>query len=111
MAVRVTSTIQIPEKELRFVFSRSGGPGGQNVNKVSTRVELLFDLSASPSLSDEEKELVVEKFASLMRLALARAKKRVPSKPSKASKRRRVDSKKTHSAKKAMRGRVHPSHD
>ena len=49
--VVVNEQVSVPLSELRFTFSRSSGPGGQNVNKVSTRVTLLFDLSASDSLT------------------------------------------------------------
>jgi len=49
---------RIPLRALRFSFVRSGGPGGQNVNKVSTRVMLCFDLTASESLSDAEKRRI-----------------------------------------------------
>ena len=52
--------IAIPEDELRFAASRSGGPGGQNVNKVSSRVTLTFDLKASTTLSDEHKRKIRE---------------------------------------------------
>ncbi|WP_222621665.1 alternative ribosome rescue aminoacyl-tRNA hydrolase ArfB [Pontibacter cellulosilyticus] len=52
------------EKELQFQASRSGGAGGQNVNKVATKVELKFDVQNSELLSDEEKELVLSKLAS-----------------------------------------------
>ncbi|MFD2514138.1 alternative ribosome rescue aminoacyl-tRNA hydrolase ArfB [Pontibacter locisalis] len=52
------------EKELQFQASRSGGAGGQNVNKVATKVELKFDVQNSERLSDEEKALVQEKLAS-----------------------------------------------
>jgi len=45
----------IPRSELRFQFARSGGKGGQNVNKVETKVELLFDVEHSPSLNDEQR--------------------------------------------------------
>jgi ribosome-associated protein len=48
----------IPEDELTFTASRSGGPGGQHVNKVSSRITLLWDLEASPSLTPEQKETV-----------------------------------------------------
>ncbi len=58
MAIEVSEDLQIPEDELAFTTSRSSGPGGQNVNKVSTRVTLLFDLNRSPSLSPEQRELV-----------------------------------------------------
>ena len=47
--------VSIPEGELRFETSRSSGPGGQNVNKVESRVALLFDLEGSPSLDEDQK--------------------------------------------------------
>ena len=53
----VNSRVTVRRDELTFRFSRSGGPGGQNVNKLETRVEVVFDLARSPSLSDPEKEL------------------------------------------------------
>jgi ribosome-associated protein len=56
--------IFIPEDELVFKFSRGGGPGGQNVNKVNTRVTILFDASNSRGLSDEQKELILKGLAS-----------------------------------------------
>ena len=56
--IEVTDQISIPKQELRFTASRSGGPGGQHVNKVSTRVSLWFDVANSPSLSDEQKQLI-----------------------------------------------------
>ena|SRR5207245_162075 len=55
--------ISIPETELRFTAARSGGPGGQNVNKVSSRVTLMFEVEASTALSDENKRHVREKLA------------------------------------------------
>ena len=51
--IRVTSTIVIAEDELSFDFIRSSGPGGQNVNKVATAVQLRFDVLHSPSLPDD----------------------------------------------------------
>jgi ribosome-associated protein len=54
-AVVVTPALHIPRRELRFTFSRSGGPGGQNVNKVNTRVTLHFDVHASTALSEAQK--------------------------------------------------------
>lgn len=47
--------LQIPEDEFAFTFSRAGGPGGQNVNKVSSRVTLRFNVMESPSLTDLQK--------------------------------------------------------
>lgn len=59
--IRITSRLSIPESELKFTASRSSGPGGQNVNKVSTRVTLWFDVVNSPSLSDEERTLILSR--------------------------------------------------
>ena len=51
------------DNELNFSFSRSGGPGGQHVNKVNTKVELRFNIANSQSLSEEEKVILLEKLA------------------------------------------------
>jgi ribosome-associated protein len=56
--VIINERISIPEEELTFTASRSGGPGGQHVNKVSTKIILKFDVLNSPSLSEEDKELI-----------------------------------------------------
>jgi ribosome-associated protein len=61
--VYVTAGLEIPEAELEFATSRSSGPGGQNVNKVSTRVTLLWNVDASPSISDKQRALVRERLA------------------------------------------------
>ncbi len=58
--VRINDELEIPDDELRFTFSRSSGPGGQNVNKVETRVTLAFDVAGSPSLTDEQKRRLSE---------------------------------------------------
>ena len=55
---RITDRVVVPEAELRFVFSRSSGPGGQHVNTTDTRVTLLFDLEGSPSLAPADKALI-----------------------------------------------------
>ncbi len=54
---------RIDEEELRFRYSRSSGPGGQNVNRVETRVTLLFDVEGSPSLSAAHKRTLRRKLA------------------------------------------------
>lgn len=59
-SVRITPTIEIPEGELRWRFSRSSGPGGQSVNTVDSRVELSFDVVASRAFTDEERARIVE---------------------------------------------------
>lgn len=58
--IEVTPALVIPRAELSFRTSRSGGPGGQHVNKVETRVELLFDVANSPSLTDEQRARLLE---------------------------------------------------
>lgn len=61
--VRINDELGIDDGELRFEFARSGGPGGQNVNKVETKVRLLFDLVGSPSLSEDQRSLIGERLA------------------------------------------------
>ncbi|MGA7161722.1 MAG: alternative ribosome rescue aminoacyl-tRNA hydrolase ArfB [Bacteroidota bacterium] len=131
--VVVNDKIQIPLSELRFRFSRSGGPGGQNVNRVSTRVELIFDLQNS-SLDAETKEIIrsklqskldsaqclhvvsqesrsqwknkqdtIEKFASLLKKVTRPMKHRTPTAASKSSKIARLDAKKGRGRLKKMR--------
>jgi ribosome-associated protein len=60
-AIKITERLLIPEGELYFTASRSSGAGGQNVNKVSTRITLWFDVLNSPSLSEEEKQQIFKK--------------------------------------------------
>ena len=55
-ALEISSHLCIPLAELRFSFSRSPGPGGQNVNKLNTRAELRFNLQESPSLSEDQRQ-------------------------------------------------------
>ena len=121
-------------KEIIFKTSRSSGSGGQNVNKVSTKVELRFDLYNSLLLSDNQKERigiklknrissdgililssdsertqlrnkknVIELFFELLEKALLKPKKRVKTKPTRASKERRLKEKKIVSQKKRLR--------
>jgi ribosome-associated protein len=61
--VEIRDGLFIPRAELSFRASRSGGPGGQHVNTSSTRVELLWDVGATPSLSEEERARVRERLA------------------------------------------------
>ena len=122
--------------DLEFVFnaSRSSGPGGQNVNKVNTRIELRFNISESILLNEGEKELLLEKlknrinsqgeliivsqddrsqlknkenairkFFQLLQIALTPNKKRKPTKPTLASRHRRLENKRRHSEKKQDR--------
>lgn len=59
----INDELAIPERELRFTASRSGGPGGQHVNKVATRVTLHYDIRGSSTLSDEQKSRIVSELA------------------------------------------------
>ena len=64
--IEIADNTSISEDELTFKTSRSSGPGGQNVNKLNTRVTVLFDVSHSPSLSDEQKRLIVSTLSTRM---------------------------------------------
>jgi ribosome-associated protein len=57
--LRVSSAVEIPDEEIQLSFVRSSGPGGQNVNKVATAVQLRFDVARSDSLSEEVRERLV----------------------------------------------------
>src|SRR5262245_30377304 len=61
--IHIVGSLAIPESEIYFTASRSGGPGGQNVNKVSSRVTLSFDVSASRALSEEQRRIILTKLA------------------------------------------------
>lgn len=62
--LRVNRSVTIPAADLRWRFSRSGGPGGQNVNRRETQVELLFDVENSSALTDRQRERVMRKLGS-----------------------------------------------
>lgn len=68
-AIRINARVSIPRSELEVHFARSSGPGGQNVNKTSTKVELRFDLLASPSLTDADRAWLASKLASRLNTA------------------------------------------
>ncbi|MCH8251780.1 MAG: aminoacyl-tRNA hydrolase [Planctomycetes bacterium] len=61
--VEINPTLAIPRAELRFVCSRSPGPGGQNVNKVNTRVTLHFDVATSPLLTEAQRARILDKLS------------------------------------------------
>ncbi|MCG6111154.1 MAG: aminoacyl-tRNA hydrolase [Paracoccus sp.] len=135
--LHVTDTIAIQEWELSEHFTRSQGPGGQNVNKVETAVELRFEAARSPALSDAVKrrlqrlagrrwtqdgaililsqetrsqarnrELARDRLAELIRQALAAPKRRIATRPTLGSQRRRLKAKTVRGEVKSLRGRV-----
>jgi ribosome-associated protein len=61
---RINDALVIDDSELQFEFARSSGPGGQNVNKVETKVRLLFDVQNSHSLSPRQREVIEQRLAS-----------------------------------------------
>jgi ribosome-associated protein len=134
MIIQVTSSLHIPEDELRFVASRSSGPGGQNVNKVNTRIELFFDVMNSPSLNEWQQNRIltrlanridgegtlrivaqnhrtqranraesVDRFIALLAQALARPRRRIPTRVPRAVQERRLESKRHRSKLKQNR--------
>jgi ribosome-associated protein len=135
--LEITRSLSIPESELRMQRSRSTGPGGQNVNKLETRVTLLFDVAGSSVLTERQRERILaslrtritkdgvlrvtsqrhrtqganreaatERFVALLQDALKPVKTRKPTKPTRASKTRRLDAKKQRgSVKKGRQGR------
>jgi ribosome-associated protein len=137
--VYITDNVSIPTSELHFRFARSSGPGGQHVNRSATQVELLFDVAHSPSLSEAQRqrvlnrlrsridqegilhlvsqetrsqlrnrEEVVERFQMLMREALRVPKRRLPTRPTQASRERRLKEKRRRSEIKRDRRPVQP---
>ena len=134
--LQVTPTIQIPDTELTETFVRASGPGGQNVNKVASAVELRFDIMRSEVLPEPLRArllarrdrrltadgvLVIqasrfrdqarnradarERLAEIIRAALHVPKKRVATKPTRASKERRIASKKKRAQHKQTRSK------
>jgi ribosome-associated protein len=63
-ALKITETLDIPLAELDFQFSRSGGPGGQHVNRSATQVELTFDVANSPSLTEAQRARILSQLKS-----------------------------------------------
>jgi len=61
--IEITAGLAIPEGELQFSASRAGGPGGQNVNKVATKVTLTFDVGSSPSVGEAHRARIRERLA------------------------------------------------
>ena len=134
MAIRITDDISLDERELEESFVRSSGPGGQNVNKLSTAVQLRFDVRRSPSLPNDvairlmrlagkrmtkdgvlvlvaqshhtqerNRADALERLTALVREAAVRPTPRRATKPTKASKEKRLEGKKVRSAIKDMR--------
>jgi ribosome-associated protein len=132
--IKISPSISIPESELTVEFVRSSGPGGQNVNKVETTVQLRFDIKGSPSLPEEVKkrltslaghrvtsdgilmvtarrfrhqarnrEDAMERFIHLVQRATLPPKERRKTRPTKASKERRLQEKRRSARIKSLR--------
>ena len=126
--IRVTRSLAIPRSEVELRFSRSSGPGGQHAQRTETRVEAVFDVDASATLSPAQKERVRERLGPIVRavaqdersqwrnreLALERIgdqlrdavrvhRPRRPTAPTAASRERRLDEKRRRAATKRLR--------
>ena len=137
--LRITETIAIEDWELTEQFLRASGPGGQNVNKVATAVELRFEAERSPNLPEpvkrrlkrlagrrwtsegaiviraeetrsqaQNRALARERLAGLVRAATVAPRRRVPTRPTLGSQRRRLKAKAERGTVKALRGKVEP---
>jgi ribosome-associated protein len=135
--IKVTRNIAIDEREIEQHFIRASGPGGQNVNKVATAVQIRFDVARSRSLPDEvrlrlislagsrvtkdgilvidarrfrtqerNRQDAIDRLLALIRAAAVRPKPRRKTKPTLASKQRRLQAKRQHSELKRGRRRV-----
>ena len=127
-SIQVTRSVSIPRSEIELRFSRSSGPGGQHAQKSDTRVEASFDVEASSALSEAQKrrvvaktgpvlravaqdersqwrnrELATERLVESLRAALKVPRRRRPTKPTKASRERRLESKRRRGDTKRLR--------
>lgn len=126
--IRVTRSVTLPDQEIELRTSRSSGPGGQHAQKSETRVEAVFDVEGSASLSEAQKrrvlartgpvlravaqdersqarnkELAVERLVEQLRAALRVERRRMPTTPTAASRERRLEGKRRRGETKRLR--------
>jgi ribosome-associated protein len=127
-SIRVTRSVTLPRSEIELRFSRSSGPGGQHAQKTESRAEAIFDVEASKALTEVQKrrviaragpvlravaqdersqwrnrELAIERVVGALRAALRVERRRRPTKPTKASKQRRLEDKRRRAQTKQLR--------
>jgi len=127
-SIRVTRSVVLPLAEVEFRYSRSSGPGGQHAQKTETRVEAVFDVEASGALTETQKrrvigragpvlravaqdersqfrnrELALERLVEQLRRALRVERRRLETKPTAASRERRLEQKRRRSKVKRLR--------
>jgi ribosome-associated protein len=127
-SIRVTRSVVLPLAEVELRFSRSSGPGGQHANTAETRVEAVLDVESTTALTERQRrrvlakagrtlravaqdersqsrnrELAVQRLVEQLREALKVERRRVPTKPTQASRERRLESKKRRSETKKLR--------
>ena len=110
MDLQITPELTLPEEELEISAVRAQGAGGQNVNKLATAIHLRFDIPAS-SLPETCKQRLLraqalERLRELIRSALTPPKRRIPTKPSRSARQRRLEAKKRRGQDKALRRKL-----
>lgn len=132
-SIEIGPAVRIPLSEIELRASRSGGPGGQHANVTASRIEAVFDIAASVALTEEQKrtltsrlgrqvtavaqesrgqarnrELAIERLRERLAAALRPRKRRRPTKPTRAARRRRLETKRRRAERKRQRRKPGP---